>query len=198
MAKIYDPSSLMAAYGAAGGVNQTQQAANNNASVLDLVNAKMGPSPSRVVSILPNQQGWQQMGMMGGGGGGGAGINLQSIADKLTGQFAQANQANEARYNKLLGLAQQYGQTQRRQNQQLTQQQQASAQQSLTNRGLGNSTIVDSVQQGVARAGQDRQMDIDQRVAEQQSGIIERRTDQGPDLSMYLQLLTRLGALGQR
>lgn len=120
---------------------------------------------------------------------------LGQIGGQLKSQQDAANAANEARYQKLLGLSEQFGMTQRRNNNELTQRELASGQSSLISRGLGNSTVVDSVRQGILRQGQDRKMDINQKVAEIQMGPIERRTDQQPNLGMYASLLGQPGAL---
>jgi hypothetical protein len=120
----------------------------------------------------------------------------QQIGGHLAGLQETANAANEARYQKLMELAQQFGVTQQRQNQQLTQQQLAGGTQGLISRGLGNSTVLDTMQQGILRQGQDRGMDIGQRVAELQMGPVERRQDVGPNLGMYANLLATPGAMG--
>lgn len=129
------------------------------------------------------------------GSAGASGGLLGQIGGQLKSQQDAANAANEARYQKLLGLSEQFGMTQRRKNNELTQRELASGQSSLISRGLGNSTVVDSVRQGILRQGQDRKMDINQRVAEIQMGPIERRTDQQPNLGMYASLLSQPGAL---
>lgn len=123
-------------------------------------------------------------------------MNLTGLMQQMEAQQQAANAANEKRYNELLALADRYGAGQRQASMDLTQQQQAMAGSSLTSRGLGNSTIVDSVRQGIARQGQRSLADIEDRVAQQKMGIIERKTEKGPDLGLYAQLLMQKGALG--
>jgi hypothetical protein len=121
--------------------------------------------------------------------------NLQAIIDRFSKSQAMANKANEARYGQLLSGADQMGRSATLANTQLTGQEQARAGSSLISRGLGNSTIVDSVRQGIARQGQYRAQDINERVLTNKQGIIERRTDQQPNLSLLAQLLSRQGAI---
>lgn len=134
----------------------------------------------------------------GGGGGGPGGGDTRGMFD-LGQQFKAsqdaANAANEARYQKLLGLAQQFGAAQRARNAQLVTQQQGQAQQSLMSRGLGNSTVVDSVRTQIGDQGAMRDLAIDEAANQQMMGVIERRTDQQPNLGMMAGLATQPGSM---
>lgn len=90
----------------------------------------------------------------------------------------------------------------------------ASAAQDLTNRGLGNTTITSSVNRGIQSDAARARQNIDEGLAAQQagvrqsrlqsdiqttgmlSGLIERRNDTGPDLSLYASLLQQAMAAG--
>jgi hypothetical protein len=161
------------------------------------MSANLGPSSSRVLSVSPIIQGAGRTSSQNTPGGG-TPIqpgNLQAIIDRFSKSQAMANKANEARYGQLLAGADQFGQSAMNANAQLTTQEQARSGSSLISRGLGNSTIVDSVRQGNARQGQYRAQDINERVLANKQGIIERRTDQQPNLSLLAQLLSRQGAI---
>lgn len=116
-----------------------------------------------------------------------------AIIKLLQGQTDAANQANEGRYNQLLGNAANFGKTALQQNQASTQQQLAAGQQSLVNRGLGNSTVVDTTRRGILSDSNARTNAIQENVAGMKNNIIEARTDQAPDLSLYASLLSRPG-----
>ena len=89
---------------------------------------------------------------------------------------------------------------------------QASAEQDLISRGLGNTTIRSSVRRGIADDAELQQQGIDEMVAQQRSGLFERRAgmqfnvgqlragaiegrnDIGPNMSLYAQLLQAAAA----
>src|SRR5690606_17850384 len=100
-------------------------------------------------------------------------------------------------YQKLIGLAQRFGQSMLQDNANLTQQQMAGAGSNLTSRGLGNSTIVNSVQGGIKRQGQQQANRIQDMMLNNQMSIIERRTDQYPNLPLYAQLAMQPGAFSR-
>ena len=108
--------------------------------------------------------------------------NTDAIAKLLSDQQNQANAANQARYDKLLEMANTYGaqalganqnaygqmaggfqgqaNVLTQQNQRLAQQQLGQGQQSLLSRGLGNSTVANTMQAGVARNQMQNQQGI--------------------------------------
>lgn len=121
--------------------------------------------------------------------------SLQMIGQTLGQNFDAARAANEARYQKLLELADQFGATQQRQTNELYDQRQAQNLQNLIGAGLGNSTVLSSNAIGIDNARANALADINQQVAQQKAGIIERRTDEYPNLSMFASLLQNPGAL---
>lgn len=161
-------------------------------------------------------------------------IDFNQIIRQLEAQQKQANEANLARYGQLMdhvgGLSQQigsmgtYGQAIDQVNQigdsarvridEAGTRQGALATQDLTSRGLGNTTITQSAERGVQSDVQRSHQELDERLAAQRSGILERqagmefnlgnltanamlsRVDQGPDMGLYSQLLAQAGAAG--
>lgn len=175
-----------------------------------------------------------------GGVGGTNGGNLSNTqaADRLKALEDAANKANEDRYRqllqgadaskadlltalstqgqRLLGLPGQTSDAKYQREQRLTNAQLGQVQQSATTRGIGNTTVVDSLRRGVLDDSQLRKHEIDDsrlgqqlgvgqwytnqlmdtlgRANSQKLGIMENRTDQQPNLGMYYNLLTQPGA----
>jgi hypothetical protein len=119
----------------------------------------------------------------------GASPGLQDILKQLQQAQTSANAANEQRYQDILGLYSNLGKTGTAQIQENEAQQQAKATQDLTSRGLGNSTVTSSVSRGIANDAQFAQQALQEQIAGQKAGVMERRTDQGPNMSMYANLL---------
>ena len=122
-----------------------------------------------------------------GGGGGG------SIRGALSGEFsagrASANRANEARYRQALGLYDRMGLGARMGVRQRSQQQLATTKQDLINRGLGGSTILGAMQRRSVESESEQMFNISDAIARAKAGIIERRTDLGPDAGAYTGLM---------
>lgn len=160
--------------------------------------------------------------------------------EELQKKLDEANAANEARYQQLLsgsdaakseelgglktgyaemlGLAGQGSAAAHAQEAKALQNSMGAAQQNAVSRGLGNTTILDSLQRGALNESQlrdqaitdaqtGRQLGVAQNYYNQlygattaannrRLGFIENKTDQGPDLATYYQLLSRPGAYG--
>jgi hypothetical protein len=160
-------------------------------------------------------------GGMAAGGGGAAGGGM-GAGGGLFGQFQnaynQARQANEARYQDILsGYSQRYqrgmgmlaglGQQQGRDINELYDQQRSQQDQNLIGRGLGNSTVLDTM-----RMGSDRERNADlnrlnDSVRQQAIGtdagltgdtlqFMERKNDSYPDFGLLAQLSQGMGAAG--
>lgn len=158
---------------------------------------------------------------MVGGAGGGYGAGGGGGSDAI-GQFQQkmdqANQANEARYRDILGGYQSryqramdmlngLGQQEAKDINELYDNQAATQRQSLIGRGLGNSTVLDTM-----LAGSDRERNADlgrlnDRVRQQALNtdasmtgdtlqFMERRNDQPPDMGLLASLMQSLGQGG--
>ena len=175
----------------------------------------------------PNPMGWNNAGPLdpriykttnipvgGGGGAGGGGGLAQSFQDAID----RANQANEARYRDILGGYQSryqrgmgmlsgLGQQEARDINELYDNQAAQARQNLTSRGLGNSTLLATMQQGADRERNAELGRLNERMRQQtlatDSGLsgdtlqfMERKNDTGPNLAMLAQLAQGVGAAG--
>lgn len=150
-------------------------------------------------------------GMIGGAGGIGGGGSFQQSLD-------QANQANEARYRDILGGFQSrydrnlamlagLGQQEGKDINELYDQQFARGQQDLIGRGLGNSTRLVTLRQGVDRERandlgrlnermRQQVLNTDQNLSGDVLNFMERKTEQGPDMRMLAQLAQGVGAAG--
>lgn len=121
--------------------------------------------------------------------------DYSAIVAMLAQQTQAANQANEARYSQLLQNTDQFGQSAMQASQRQLTGELANNQQSLVNRGLANSTIVDTTRRGIQGDANARNTAVLGQVAQAKNNIIEARTDQAPDLSLYASLLGRPGGV---
>lgn len=114
---------------------------------------------------------------------------LQPIIDRYDQQQTAANAANERRYGQLLRTARQGGAGERRLVNRDFQDQWGEQQQSLMGRGLFNTTVLDAAK---TRNNESRNIALDQSRQNQRNtvmGIMERRTDQQPNLGMFSSLI---------
>lgn len=128
----------------------------------------------------------QRRGAQRGGG-------FQDIIKQMQAAQEKANLLNEQRYQQILGQFEGLGKAGRARIEQQTQQRQAAATQSLTSRGLGGTTITSAVERGIAGQGEQQRQQLEESVAMQKAGVMERRTDVGPDLGMFSSLLQLAG-----
>ena len=117
----------------------------------------------------------------------------QALADKaaLKKSTNKANKANEARYQEILGLYENLGTAGMERIGQQEGRMTAASEQDLTNRGLGNTTIRGSMARGIADDAELQRQGLRESVAMQKAGVMERKTDAAPDLSMYMNLLSQ-------
>ena len=156
----------------------------------------------------------------------------QNLYDNYQADLDSANARNDSRYEELLGLYRSLGQRASGVHDQIGQastligtnarerisenagQQFASAQQQLLSRGLGNSTLINAAQRGVAADAEDSNQQVDESQAQLQiqnlrarlgsdfdasqllGGVIERREDVVPDFGQYASLLQAAGQAG--
>ena len=126
--------------------------------------------------------------------------NQQANAGALSGLIGQYNQAyseaknaNEQRYQQLLGIA---DQTTGQRAADITSQygqQGANLMQQLARTGLSNTTVAPTLQQGVQREQQSALNRLADEMQQTKLGIIERRTDQYPDVNSLVSLIAGLG-----
>lgn len=135
----------------------------------------------------------------------------QSIANALTTSTNQANAANNQRYGQGLGVltggyqqamqnAQQFGNTSRQNLNTQLQNNLGQVAQNSVSRGLGNTTIQDSMKAQAQRTYDQSMTGVNEAVAQQQAGLltggagavsnwIGQRNDQAPDLGQYTGLI---------
>lgn len=141
-----------------------------------------------------------------------------NLAGNTQSTLAGANAAQQQGYTGAMGLYDTLGKSGAQQIAQQTSQEQATNAQNMASRGLGNTTIQPSMAAGIASRGQQNLLGLQESLAagkaglmtgqgnaaanfalsglgltnnlgESQAGVMERRTDQGPDLSMYANLI---------
>lgn len=153
---------------------------------------------------------------MGGGGGGSLDALAKQLMDQLTASQAEAKAANEQRYSEILGLYdKRYGDvmsnisgmgTQARKDiGQRARERQANMSQQMLGRGLLGSTVAATTEAVTAREAENEYGRLEEAIRQQTTGLMERmqkekmdfmerRTDTGPDMNAYANLLSSLGA----
>lgn len=146
--------------------------------------------------------------------------DFSKIIEQYRTAQAKANQANLQRYQQGLSTlraghatataqAQQFGTSALQDIEESSVQQRARGEQELTSRGLGGTTIRGAMTRGVererlrgrARVGEQRATmlgQLAQRQGAEIAGFMERRTDTGPDLGMFANLLQAAGQQQQQ
>ena len=119
---------------------------------------------------------------------------LKNLSTYITGMQDKSRSENQARLDQMMKLAGTYGQSANTRNDELTRNAQQAAQQNLTTRGLGNTTVVNNVQQNVARQGQEQQRAILEQQSRLQMGVLDGVSTPYPDMGLYASLLGQGGA----
>jgi len=127
-----------------------------------------------------------------------AGGGFQDIIKQMQAAQEKANLLNEQRYQQVLSQFEGLGKAGRARIEQQTVQRQAAATQALTSRGLGGTTITSAVGRGIAGEAETQRQQLEESVAMQKAGVMERRTDVGPDLGMFANLLQMAGQQQQQ
>ena len=126
-------------------------------------------------------------------------LNIQDILRRYEEQSTAANAANETRYQGILSTLQGQGEASKTDIRRGGIEERGQIAQGLTGRGLFNTTVLDSL--GTAsreREGRESTR-IDESVADRMAGVMERRTDQGPDMGLMANLLQMYGqGMGQQ
>jgi hypothetical protein len=156
-------------------------------------------------------------------------INYASVLAEYRRLHEEANKANEDRYKGILdqigatqdrvgaiyddaqGLLADLGQTDRRRIDETRQQAMAGSDQDLISRGLGNTTIRQSIQRGISSDAERAQQSVTEQTGRQRAALLqglagteersgqmlasmmERRSDIGPDMGSMLQLMQQAG-----
>lgn len=154
----------------------------------------------------------------GGNGGGAGGGGVGNIANQFQAQIDKANQANESRYRDILGGYQSryerglgmlagLGQQEGRDINELYDNQASQQRQDLVGRGLGNSTVLDTMRMGNERERNADLGRLNDRVRQQamstDAGLsgdtmqfMERKQENGPNLQMLAMLAQGMGQAG--
>jgi hypothetical protein len=119
----------------------------------------------------------------------GASGGLQNIMQQLQSSQNAANVANQQRYKDILGMYSNLGKSGEARIAEKETQAQAANTQNLTSRGLGNTTVTSSTNRGIASDAEFSRQALGEQVAQLQGGVMERATQQGPNLSMYANLI---------
>lgn len=123
---------------------------------------------------------------------------FQDIISQMQAAQEKANLLNEQRYRQILAQYENLGQAGRARIEEQTTQRQAEARQGLVSRGLGGTTITSAVERGIGRESELARQQLEESVAVQRAGVMERRTDVGPDLGMFANLLQAAGQQQQQ
>lgn len=123
---------------------------------------------------------------------------FQDIIKQMQAAQEKANLLNEQRYQQVLAQFEGLGKAGRARIEQQTIQRQAAATQALTSRGLGGTTITSAVGRGIAGEAETQRQQLEESVAMRKAGVMERRTDVGPDLGMFANLLQMAGQQQQQ
>ena len=118
-----------------------------------------------------------------------ASSGVTSVLNQLQSAQNSANQANQQRYQDILGMYQNMGQSGALAIQQQTQQQQGQETQSLMSSGLGNSTITGAMSRGINQAGQQNLQSLQGQLMGQEANVMESMTQQAPQIGQYASLL---------
>ena len=146
-------------------------------------------------------------------------MGIPAWADDYQKAYDEAKAANEARYGEGLGMLQdlygrsmdrtsQLGEAQRAEAEDMARRRGAVAGGNLVSRGMGNTTLVNTAQQGVNRERDRRMLEIDDAVNRQQlqtdigltqgiTGWMGDRTDTYPDMGQFAALAGAYGEGGQ-
>jgi hypothetical protein len=127
-------------------------------------------------------------GLISGGSSG-----LMDIVKQLQAAQTAANKANETRYQDILKQYDTLGKAGETRIAQGEAQAQAKSQSSLTGRGLGNTTIVDAMSRGISGDAETSRQQLQEGITRDKTKVMEAKTEQGPDMSMYAQLLAQAG-----
>lgn len=121
-------------------------------------------------------------------------INYQDLISRFQQQQTAANAANENRYQDILKTYDTAGRSAKTSAAKAAKEGTAQDTQSLISRGLYNTGTLDATRRGRQSDLTDQNSAIDENVASQRAGVMERRTDQAPDMGIYAQLLQQAGA----
>lgn len=116
-------------------------------------------------------------------------FDFAALMKQYQDQQAAANSANESRYQGILGTLRGQGQASKLDVQRAGAEERGGIEQSMINRGLYSSTVMDALKNRSRESEGRQSAAIDESVADRTAGVMERRTDQGPNLGLFASLL---------
>jgi hypothetical protein len=119
---------------------------------------------------------------------------MQSLVSGYNTAYAEAKRANEARYQQMLGIADQTTGQRMSDIRSEGAGQSADIMQRLANLGLSNTTIAPTMEEGVKRWTSEKLNRAADQMQQTKLGIIERREDEYPDLGGVQSILAGVGA----
>jgi|SRR3990172_5772117 len=131
-----------------------------------------------------------------GGGGGSFPSYQQLYAESLNRATSQAREANERRYQEILQGYEGLGEQEAADIKQEFMGRESQDLADLTSRGLSGTTIRSDIRRGYAGAMSDAVSRSRERWTLEKLGFMERRTDEYPDIGMYLQMMQQYGRYG--
>lgn len=120
-------------------------------------------------------------------------FNIDDLMRRYDEQQKAANSANENRYGQILQTLKGQGEASKADVRRGGADERGQIGQDLIGRGLFNTTVLDSLRGGSREREQRELSRIDESVADRTAGVMERRTDQGPNMGMFADLLRSIG-----
>lgn len=133
---------------------------------------------------------WENIGTMD------FGSSLDTLVNNYNKMYAEAKAANEARYQQMLGIADQTTNQRMADVRENYAKQRSSALSNLARTGMANTTVAPTMQAGFAREEQSALNTVADALQQTKLGIMERRTDEYPDLAALQSLLAGIGSQG--
>lgn len=119
---------------------------------------------------------------------------LQGLVGQYNVAYQQARQANEQRYQQMLGITSQTTGQREADIRASYAGQGANIQQQLARRGMAGTTIAPTMQMGVQREQQSALNRLADQMQQTKLGIIERREDRYPDLGSLQSIISGIGS----
>ena len=122
--------------------------------------------------------------------------SISGVVNQLQGAQNQANQANENRYNSILGSMAGMGGAERGEIAATADKERGAIKQHMLNMGLNSSTVVGPMMNKVTEQQNSSNMKLADSLTKMRTGVMERRSDVGPDAGLYSGLIQK--ALGNQ
>lgn len=132
---------------------------------------------------------------------------LEQLVEMMEQSQEAANEANQQRLRRLVGtfdpdsqtysggLMGAFGQSASEQAERSATRQKGRTTQSAVSRGIGNTTVLDTMQRGVEEDKLRALRDIEERVARQRAGVVEGVQDVGPNMGQASQLIQQIASV---